>query len=139
MSEYRARVLAECKLVEDTLALLQETLDRPALGKPEWMAAAGFIFNVYSGIENILKNACRARNIPLPTDSPSSHRDLIETAFDSGLVGKRLRNDLDEYRGFRHVFAHGYGVMLDPEQLAPLATRLPAVWRQFRKKMLSGL
>ena len=139
MADLREKVLAEAALVEETLSTLRQTLARPRMERPEWMAVGGFIFNVYTGMENMLKNVCRARGVQLPSASPSSHLDLLDAALANGVVGARMRDDLDEYRAFRHFFAHGYGVVLDPEQLGPLAEKLPAVWRRFRLQMENHL
>ncbi len=139
MSEPRDNIAAEFELVEQTLALLEETMNRPTLERPEWMAIAGFIFNAYTGAENVLKNACRAKGIEPPGDSPSSHRDLLDLAREHGLLSANICARLDEYRAFRHFFVHGYGVMLDPAQLEPLAKNLATVFAGFRKSILRQL
>lgn len=101
MGDSQERVRAEFELVERTLSILKDTLARPYKETPEWMAVAGFISNVYAGIENILKNVLRARDIALPEDPPSFHRDLLDRSAEYGLVGTGLREKLDEYRAFR--------------------------------------
>jgi hypothetical protein len=131
MVDPRERVRAEIGLIEATLAALDRTARRKRMGQVEWMAVAGFICNVYSGIENILKNALRARGVRPPLDTPSSHRDLRDLATSSYLLTSGLRDRLDDYRSFRHFFVHGYGIMLRPAELKPLAEGLPAIWKKF--------
>ena len=138
MGDSQERVRAEFELVERTLSILKDTLARPYKETPEWMAVAGFISNVYAGIENILKNVLRARDIALPEDPPSFHRDLLDRSAEYGLVGTGLREQLDEYRAFRHFFVHAYGLMLKPDQLEPLAERLPCLWTSFRAEIERG-
>ena len=138
-ADYKTKIQAEAKLIQETLSLLDATLSRPRLEKPEWMAAAGFVFNVYAGVENVLKHACRARKIPLPRDSASTHRDLLDLVLSHGLLTADVRNRLDEYRAFRHFFVHGYGLMLDPKQLMPLAKGLPSLWTSVRDRILDVL
>lgn len=136
MADHQSRILAECELLDQTLSLVQATLARPRMEKPEWMAVAGFLFNFYTGVENLLKNACLARGLKVPEDSATSHRDLLDTALDHEILDPDLRERLDEYRAFRHFFAHGYGVMLDPKQLRPLAEALPSLWQHLRRRIL---
>ena len=139
MTTHRDRILAEIELVEETLRLLNQTMRRPILEKPEWMAAAGFVFNVFTGIENILKNALRARGVTSPPVSMTSHRDLIDLALDQGIVDMPLHDDIDEYRAFRHFFSHGYGALIDSRRLKPLIDRLPEVWERFRQAVMAQL
>jgi hypothetical protein len=135
MVDPRERVRAEIGLIEATLAALDRTSRRKRMGQAEWMAVVGFICNVYSGIENILKNALRTRGVRPPLDAPSSHRDLLDLACSSHLLSSELRDRLDDYRGFRHFFVHGYGIMLRPAELKPLAEGRPAVWKKFRSEI----
>jgi HepT-like protein len=135
MSSYRDRILAEAALVEGTLALLRETLARETLERPEWMAAAGFLFNMYNGIENILRNGLLLCDVTPPKDSATSHRDLLEAACKHGVVSQALRIRLDEFRAFRHFFAHGYGVLLDPKQLTPLAEKAGMLWADLQQEL----
>jgi len=105
------------------------------------MAVAGFMCNTYNGVENILKNLLRMRGMDAPSASPSSHKDLLDQAVETGVLSEDIREDLDEFRAFRHVFVHGYGLMLKPDQLEPLAARLPEVWTRLRRhveRMLAG-
>lgn len=135
MTPYDERIRAEFRLVARTVRLMRQVLDKPRISKADWMAVGGFVFNVYSGVENVLKLSLRARGIATPPDSPSSHRDLLDAAQKHGLIGQALKDELDEYRAFRHFFAHGYGVMIDPKQMGDLAAKLPVVWRAFRSSI----
>lgn len=139
MTPATERIQAEFKLVEATLRLMQHALAKPKLSRTDWMAVGGFVFNVYNGVENVLKLSLRHRGIPIPGDSPSSHRDLLDAAGNSGLIDRALKDELDEYRAFRHFFAHGYGVMIDPRQMGDLARKLPGVWKAFRRSISQGL
>lgn len=84
----------------------------------EKTAAAAFLAQFYTGIENILKRISRYHGVPLPSGetwhvdlfqrfcSPS-HPDLPE------LFDETLGTALAPYRRFRHVAFHGYGFQLD--------------------------
>lgn len=99
------------------------------------LAAIGtFLHNTYNGMENLLKRALRYVGTPLP-QSASSHKDLLDLAVDQHIITQSLSRDLDAYRGFRHFFVHGYGVLLSEAQLMPLAEQLPRVWERFKAEL----
>ena len=51
------------------------------------------------------------------------------------IISQHLSDKLDKYRGFRHFFIHAYGILLEEEELQPLAENLPKVWKQFEKEI----
>jgi hypothetical protein len=139
MDELIENIRAQMADVETTLGLLGATLGRARKEQAEWMAIAGFTCNVYMGVENILKNALRAKRVKVVLSSASSHRDLLDLAAAHGLVTKDMRRSLDEYRGLRHVIHHGYGFRLSPTRLEPLASAAPAVWGKLRRQIERAL
>jgi len=96
---------------------------------------ATFLHNTYNGIENLLKRTLRHLDVPLP-QSVSSHKDLLDLAVEQGIITQTLSEELNAYRGFRHFFVHGYGIMLDEKQLMPLVEQLPKVWTQFKTELM---
>jgi len=85
-------------------------------------------------MENILKRILRFRNVEIP-GTASSHKDLLNVAVDEHIISQELSDQLDKYRGFRHFFIHAYGVLLEEEELQPLAANLPEVWNQFEQEV----
>ncbi len=136
MASHGEKVAAELALLDQTLDVLEETLRRASMELPEWMAVAGFLHNIYSGIESILKLSARGASVELPAQSASSHRDLLDATERAGIISSALRERLDEYRAFRHFFVHGYGVFLDPKQLRPLAESMGPLLADFRTEIL---
>lgn len=67
--------------------------------------------------------------------SASSHKDLLNVAVDEDILSHDLSDRLDKYRGFRHFFVHAYGILLEEEELRPLAENLPKVWDQFEQEI----
>ena len=130
-----SKIAAEFELLERTLAAIEETLARPRLELAEWMAIAGFLHNIYNGIENILKVVLKRRKVRPPESSPHSHRDLLDLAVSEGLITTELRYRLDEYRAFRHFFVHAYGLFLDPLQIGPLARGVGDLCSRFRSEI----
>jgi len=126
--------MAEQELIAKTFLLLHEAWQRPHKNEVELAAIASFLHNVYNGIENILKRIFKFKGIAIPSSS-SSHKDLLDTALNIGIISPALAEQLNTYRGFRHFFVHAYVLMLDEEQLLPLANNLPTVWHQFEDEI----
>ena len=120
--------------IEDTLSALREALLRPERTIIELSAIGAFLHHVYNGIENILKRILKFKKINIQ-DSPASHKDLLSAAAEHGVISPALSERLDKYRGFRHFFVHGYGVLLREEELRPLAEEIPEVWKQFENEI----
>jgi len=116
--------------IEKTLEVLQEALDRNNKTYVELSAIGANLHHCYSGMENIIKRILIARNIPVPSSS-SSHKDLLVMSTQQGIISEELLNRLDKFRGFRHFFVHAYGILLNEDELMPLAEVLPEVWEQF--------
>jgi len=135
MDEFLENIQAQMADVEETLRVLNAALAKPVKGQVEWMGIAGFISNVYMGVENILNNALRAKGTKVVLASASSHRDLLNLAVRRAILSNDLRKALDGYRSLRHVVHHGYGFRLEPHRLEPLALALPDVWGKFRLQM----
>ena len=120
-AELGEEVTVELEALEATvneLLALQEDVARREPTVREKTAAAAFLAQFYTGIENILKRISRYHGVPLPSGetwhvdlfqrfcSPS-HPDLPE------LFDEALASALAPYRRFRHVAFHGYGFQLD--------------------------
>ena len=90
---------------------------------------AGFgalLMNFYSGIENILKRIAVFHGIEIPT-GPNWHVELLSMFVSptpsSGAPRVFSQEDaelLREYRSFRHLMVHGYGVALRWEKMSHL-------------------
>ena len=91
-------------------------------------------YNIYNGIENILKQILLERSIEIP-QSDSWHKDLLNLSASMGIISEKLSDELYAYLTFRHFFVHAYGFMLDEDQLEDLAINIPDVWAKF----LSGI
>jgi len=59
----------------------------------------------------------------------------LNAAIDQDIISQNLSDKLDKYRGFRHFFIHVYGILLEEDELQPLAENLPMVWNQFEQKI----
>ena len=120
--------------VETALTNLREAVargDRSVIGLA---AVATFVYNVYNGIENILKQSLNASGIEVPCRD-AWHKELLKTAAEQAIISTELADKLYDYLTFRHFFVHGYGFMLDETDLLTLAAELPEIWSGFWRAM----
>jgi len=92
---------------------------------------AAFIHNIYDGIENSIKRMLSAKGHSLNMRSPAWHQELLGAAVEYEIISEDLRLILKDYLGFRHVFVHACGVLLEAERLLPLASQVQDVWQAF--------
>jgi len=130
MSSLSEEISIEKTHIEKTLAIICEAVSRTEKTAVELSAIGAGMHHCYSGMENVIKRILKARNISLPQTS-SSHKDLLDVAKEHGIISEELLDRLDKFRGFRHFFIHAYGIMLNIDELMPLANELPDVWKQF--------
>lgn len=155
--EPSARAALAAVLDHDLAALARLTAQLetyvPRLGDPGCgfadLTAAGYLLhNLYNALENTFEQISRTfeNHVTIPE---RWHRELLEKMFlaipgirpavlPGGLA--RLLNDL---RGFRHLFRHGYDFDLDASRLGPLARQWLDGWpavrialRTFRDQLL---
>ena len=130
MVDLSRRLAAEKENVDKALANLDDALTREEQSAVELAAIGTFLHNMYSGIENMLKQIVKDRGKEIPT-SDTWHKDLLELATSEAIVSERLADLLYEYLTFRHFFVHAYGFMLKEDHVSPLATNASNVWKQF--------
>ena len=88
MADYRLRVEAEYEAIERTLSSLPSGA-LAELSKLELAGVAALLHNFYNGLENILKQVCRAQQIDIPSGS-SWHRDLLMTAGAANILSEPI-------------------------------------------------
>jgi uncharacterized protein YutE (UPF0331/DUF86 family) len=134
MDKLIEEISIEKEYIAETLKFLDEALNRSEKTAIELSAIGSFLHHSFTGMENILKRILTFKNIKIP-DSASSHKDLLNIVVDEGIISQELSDNLDKYRGFRHFFVHAYGIMLNREELEPLAESLPKTWNQFEREI----
>ena len=88
------------------------------------------LHNIYTGIENILKQILSSQGIQIPS-SDSWHQDLLMQAADKGIITETIKKQLAKYLAFRHFFIHAYGFLLDEEELKLLVENVFGVYSSF--------
>ena len=133
MADYRAYIDAEYEEIEKTLSSLP-TKPLHKLSKLELAGVAALLHNFYNGIENVLKQAFRIKNIQT-SQGESWHRDLLLRAIEENIVSETLSDELKRYLAFRHFFSHGYAIDLSPDRMEPLILDASKVFKNFKTEI----
>lgn len=137
--ELRAEVGVEFDALQQIVHEL-ESLQADVVGREptvrEKTAAAAFLAQFYSGIENILKRLSRFHGVNLPVGE-NWHLELFrrfcrpEQPPLPALFDEDLARQLGPFRRFRHVVHHGYGFQIEWDRmrdgLEQVATLLASV------------
>ncbi|MEA1963530.1 MAG: HepT-like ribonuclease domain-containing protein [Candidatus Aerophobetes bacterium] len=134
MANLSRQIEAEKENIEGTLANLANAMKRREKSVIELAAIATFLHNIYNGVENILKQVLKAKNITIPK-SEIWHKELLDLSVSYKIIPESLADELREYLAFRHFFVHGYGFMLEKAPLERLANNIPNIWSQFFSKI----
>lgn len=129
--DLRDKVKAEIQNIETALENLKEAENRAETSVIELAAKATFIHNIYNGIENILFQILKSRDIKI-VRFPTWHKNLLDAAADNKIVPEELSEKLYEFLAFRHFFVHSYGFMLEETKMNPLTKNIPSVWSDFK-------
>lgn len=130
MGDISKQILAEKENVEKALSNLKEAIEREKKSVVELAAMGTFLHNIYNGIENILKQILKAKDVEIPK-SDTWHKDLLNLSVSLGVISEDLSDELYEYLTFRHFFVHAYGFSLEESPLEDLANNIPEIWTQF--------
>ena len=130
MDSLSKRILAEKENVEKAMTNLEKALKRKRKTTIELAAIGTFLHNIYSGIENILKQILKEKNIKV-SKSESWHKDLLNLSVTNKIISLNLSDELYEYLTFRHFFVHAYGFMLVEDHLKDLAENISRIWSEF--------
>lgn len=113
---------------------LKEAIKKRNKTVVELAAIGAFLCNIYNGIENILKQALKAKNRRIPV-SQNWHKDLIKLAAEAGIISEDVSVRLYDYLGFRHLFIHGYAIRLDWNKMKSLVSDIDELWHQVKNQL----
>lgn len=130
MDSLSKQIIAERENVEIALSNLKEAIARKEKSVIELAAIGTFLHNIYNGIENILKQILKAKNVEIPK-SDTWHKDLLNLSVSHEIISEGLTDELYEYLTFRHFFVHAYGLMLDEAHLKDLGNNISGIWNKF--------
>lgn len=147
VEELREEINIELELIESTLQELASLRIDTASKDPtvrEKTAAASFMAQFYSGIENILKRISRFHSIPLPIGE-TWHIELFNRFCSPSSKGLPILFDeslalaIAPYRKFRHVVFHGYGFKLDWNRMKEGLENIDNVYSRFKANLFNYL
>jgi len=138
MNNLPKQILAEKENVETALNNLKEAMARKDKSVIELAAIGTFLHNIYNGIENILEQILKIKNLKI-SKSDTWHKELLDFSLSNEIISNKISDKLYEYLSFRHFFIHAYGFMLEEAQLKDLANNIPEIWSQFLSEIESFL
>jgi hypothetical protein len=130
-------------IVQELISLQADVADRAPTVR-EQTAAAAFLAQFYTGVENILKRISAYHNVPLPTGE-TWHVDLFRRFCSPAhprlpaLFDASLEVALAPYRRFRHVVLHSYGFQLEWSRMAEGVAAVENVFAQITAKLTEYL
>jgi uncharacterized protein YutE (UPF0331/DUF86 family) len=130
MDNLPRQIAAEAENVEAALRNLEETMRRETKTVVELAATGTFLHNIYNGIENILKQTLKLKNIQI-NRGENWHKELLNLSVMHCIISAELSDELYEYLTFRHFFVHAYGFMLEEAPMESLTRNIPRVWSEF--------
>ena len=116
--------LEELKRLFEPFESLLEKVKTKAPDAVETVALAGLLHSFYTGVENIFKRIAINLDKGLP-HGESWHRQLLDFMCQKSenrpaVISESLRDRLDMYMHFRHVFRHAYSFYLQWNKMEPL-------------------
>lgn len=103
-------------------------------------AALGAVLqSFYNGVENVFKCVAVEFGEKIPAGA-ASHRDLLDSMAAPGpqrprVISDAMRDRLDRYLDFRHLFRHGYTFDLRWEKMAAAVQQCEEAMRQFDSEL----
>lgn len=126
----REKILREKQFINNTIKMLVDVIKKPDVDVHRVPAASKYIYEIYMGIENILKILLKAKGKKIPS-SAEWHHDVIETAKSNNIISQGIFRKLEKLLGFRHFVAHGYSAILNKERVIELGNDTVNTWKRF--------
>jgi len=100
----------------------------------ERAAISTFIMNIYSGIENILKQMLMFDGLDIK-DAPQWHEKVLKKAGEIGILPPDLFQILMGYLYFRNLFTYSYAFNIEWENLKGLVDTVKEVTERFSSEV----
>jgi uncharacterized protein YutE (UPF0331/DUF86 family) len=100
----------------------------------ERASIAAFIINIYSGVENILKQMLVYDKLDVK-DVPGWHELVLKKSSEIGILPSDLFQMLGRYLSFRNYFIYNYIFNIKDEDLMALAEAVSSLITNFRNEV----
>lgn len=134
MASVKEKVHAEMENIAKVLAELEKVKDRPNKELAVLVGIGAYLQNIYTGMENILKQLLLHKNISIP-DTPTWHKDSLNLAVEHNFITKETADKIVKYLFFRHFFTHAYGFLINEEKLKPLMDNISDTYSEFKEEI----
>ncbi len=116
--------------IMDELAVIHRP-DTSEYTMAEQAAMATFLINIYSGIENVLKQMLLYDKLDVG-DSPGWHEKVLRKSGEIGILPPELFQMLGRYLSFRNFFIYNYFFNINWEDMKVLVDEMNTVVDQVR-------
>lgn len=134
MASVKNKILAEIENIEKVLIELEKVKNKLSKEIVVLVGIGAFLQNIYTGMENILKQILLHQNISIP-ETPTWHKDLLNLAADNNFISKETVDKIGKYLFFRHFFTHAYGFLIDEDKLKPLMDNISDIYAEFKREI----
>ena len=134
MADLKLKIEVEYDAISKVLSALPVDVALSKINELELAGVAALLHNFYNGIENILKQIFRSKDIILPS-GVSWHKELLVRSVAEGVISEKLKCELRKYLVFRHFFSHAYALDLYPEKMEPLVIEASMIFSQFKDEI----
>ncbi len=130
----KEKIYAEMENITTVLTEIEKVKDRPHKELVVLVGIGAYLQNIYTGIENILKQLLLHKGIPVP-DTPTWHKDLLNLSVEHNFITKETADKIGKYLFFRHFFMYAYGFLLNEAGLKPLMNNVSNVYSEFKRQI----
>lgn len=136
------RILSELQELEQIIARIKEGMQKLQQTN-DLLYLDSVTLNLqsfYNGIERIFESIAQDIDGHLPQGG-TWHRELVSQMTQEvpevrpAVISEHVRNELDEYRSFRHIARHIYSTKLDRARIEPLAERVDAHFGEISREL----
>ena len=141
-NELKTKISFEISQVDKLINESQPLQDLCRLKTPDFIelsAAAMVLHSFYNGIENILLMIFKNYEEKLPSGN-NWHIELLEKATNQNgdrkiIFDYEIKNQLEEYRKFRHIVRHTYNYKLNWAMMEGIMNNVNIIWSKIKESL----